>query len=411
MRRSKPICIDTLGARTTHTSRQATLLRRTPALALSMLLGAVVALASAHAAPITGETQAGPATEPEPFVPALQDPAAVSDESVLEGDVNATVIEFSIVPSASDPSKTETVIIVQQKGGKDICVNQSTSDIISRSYQPGDDAPFDPPVPGEIRGLASGDAGELVGFNDIKVFIRPHTPEDEFSDPDECFQVAEVEACFVPGGEDCDQSLEEGDYICVGDSISNSGCPVVDHSNLMRILRIMMALNEPLGEEPIITAADLARAPDLAVPNGTAGGQVGGLPAGPGPAGPTAGPPFSGSGGGQNLVSVPNVIGLTLEQASAAITSVGLVLGSVVTQSQQASHPFPSLIRVAHAQDPPEVVSQTPPAGTLVPLSFPVSVVLSAAAGDIPEPSALALFTLGLGLLVLLTWRQRRRRG
>ena len=27
----------------------------------------------------------------------------------------------------------------------------------------------------------------------------------------------------------------------------------------------------------------------------------------------------------------------------------------------------------------------------------------------IPEPSTLALFAMGLGLLILITWRQRRR--
>jgi len=406
----KPFRINVLGARTIRPLRQVTLLRRTLALALSILLGAVVALAPASAAPITGENQAAPAAEaaPELDVPALQDPAALSAEPTFSGDADATVIEFSIVPSTSDPSKVETVIIVLQQGGKTICANQSTSDVISRGYLSRGDAPFDPQVPGEIRGLASGDAGELVGFNDTKVFIKPHTPEDEFSDPDECFQVAEVEACFVPDGEDCDQMLQEGDAVCVGDSISSTGCPVTAHGDLMRRLRIMVALNQPPGEAPIITAADLAGAPELAPPSGEPG-EPGGLPAGPGPAGPTAEPP-SGSGGGA-LIPVPNVVGLTLEQASTAITTVGLTVGNVTTQGQ-ASYPFPTVIRSAHAAPaPPVVLSQTPPAFTLCLPFCPVSLVLSAAEADIPEPSALALFALGLGLLILLTWRHRRRSG
>jgi hypothetical protein len=300
----------------------------------------------------------------------------------------------------------ETVIIVQQKGGKRICLNQSNSDIISRGYLRRGDAPFDPAVPNEIRGLSSGDSGELVGFNDIKVFIRPHSSADEFTDPDECFRVAEVEACFVASDEDCDQSLEEGDFICVGDSISNSGCPVVDHANLMRLLRVMLALNQPIGETPIITAAGLPGAPDFAAPSG----EPGGLPAGPAPGGPTAGPIFSGSGGGPSLVAVPDVFGLTVPQANGKITGVGLVLGSVTTQDQQTGSLVPSIISSAHAQacEPDTVITQTPPAGTLVPPGTPVNIVLCAQPAAIPEPSSLILFALGLGLLILFTWSRRR---
>ncbi len=387
--------------------------RRLPTLVFSLLLGMAFAAVSVPAAPITGETQPGSVEEaPTPLT--LQDPAARPVEPSagpsFEGDADATVIEFSVVPSASDPNKMETVIIVQQRGGKKICVNQSNSDIISRSYRLRDDAPFNPNLSGEIRGLSSGDSGELVGFNDIKVFIRPHSSADEFTDTDECFQVAEVEACFVAGEEDCDQSLEEGDFICVGDTISNSGCPVVDHANLMRRLRIMMALNQPLGETPIITAAGLAAAPELALPSGESGAPGGGLPAGPGPAGPTAGTTFSGSGGGQNLVAVPSVIGLTLAQASGIVTGVGLVVGTVTTQDQQSGSLAPRIIRSAHAQacEPGTVITQAPPAGTLVPLGTPVNVVLCAQLAAIPEPSSLVLFAVGLGLLILFTWARRR---
>lgn len=399
------------GASVPRPALSARLRRSMSAWALSLVLAAA---ASAHgfAAPITGETQPDPSGAPAeaPPLPALQDPAAQAPtQPAFDGSPDATVLEFSIVPSASDPNKMETVIIVQQQGGKNICVNQSTGDIISRGYRRRGNEPFDPPVPSELRGLTSGDSGELVGFNDIKVFIRPHSSADEFTNTDECFQVSDVEACFVPDAEDCDQLLHQGDFICVGDSISNSGCPVVDHANLMRQLRILMALNAPPGETPIITAADLGRAPELAPQNGE--GAPGGLPAGAGPAGPTAGAPFSGSGGGVDLIPVPNVVGMTLQQASAAITAVGLTVGNVTTEGEAAGLSIPSIISPARAQAPQSVVSQTPPAGTLVPALTPVSLVLSAAAADIPEPSSLALFVMGLGLLVLVTRWQRRRHG
>ena len=385
--------------------------RRIPPLIFSLLLGLTLSSASVLAAPITGETQPESAAEPAGPLP-LQDPAARFVQPSFGGDTGATVIEFSIVPSASDPNKMETVIIVQQKGGKDICVNQSSSDIISRGYRPQGEAPFDPNVPGEIRGLSSGDSGELVGFNDIKVFIRPHSSADEFTDTDECFQVAEVEACFVPGEEVCDQSLEEGDFICVGVSISSSGCPVADHTNLMRRLRIMVALNQPLGEAPIITAAGIAAAPELALPSDETGEPAGEPPAGPAPAGPTAEATFTGSGGGENSVTVPSVIGLTLAQASGIITGVGLVVGNVTTQGQQAGFLTPSLFRPAHAQacEPGTVIVQTPAAGTPVPPGTPINLVLCAQLAAIPEPSSLALFAVGLGLLILFTWSRRRLR-
>ena len=139
---------------------------------------------------------------------------------------------------------------------------QSPSDIISRGYRRRGNLPFDPTVPGEIRGQSSGHSGELVGFNDFKVFIRPHSTADTFTDTNECFRVAEAEACFVADGEDCDEILREGDALCIAGGISDSSCPVTGHANLMRQLRVIVALNQPAGEAPIITAAGVAAAPE-----------------------------------------------------------------------------------------------------------------------------------------------------
>ena len=380
--------------------------RMTPLILL--LLGLAFAPASVLAAPITGEAQpeiSGDAPDPIP----LQDPAPLPVGPSVGADADAMVTEFSIVPSASDPNKMETVIIVQQGGGKSICVPQGGGDIISRGYRRRGDLPFDPTVRSEIRGLSSGHSGELMGFNDFKVFIRPHSAADDFTDTNECFRVGEAEACFVGNGEDCDQVLREGDSLCIAGGISDSSCTVVGHANLMRKLRIIVALNQPASETPIITEAGVVAAPELELPTGEpeAPGQE--PPAAP--EGPTDEAEFG--GGGVDLVAVPDVIGLTLSQASGIINGVGLVVGAVTIQNQQAGLRFPSLIRSAHAQDPDctpgNVTDQDPNVDDdPVPEGTSVNLEVCPQFAAIPEPSSLGLFAVGLGLLILFAWSRRR---
>jgi hypothetical protein len=281
-------------------------------------------LPGAWAAPILGSNQTEPDLEADQALNLDTGESPAADIPV--GNPSATVVEFSLVPSISDPSKIETIIFLQQGGGRKVCVNLNNDEIIARSYIKRGDETFVPAIPSEIRGLTSGHSGDVTGYTGSKIFIRPHSPEDDFADLNECFVAGEAEGCFIVGEEDCDQELVEGELLCVGDGISNSGCPVAEHANLTRQMRIMVALNQPPGEAPIITAADLARAPELAIPNGDAEGD---LPSGPAPAGPTAAIIIGGGGGGGGgaLIPVPNVIGLTLEQASVAITSVGLFVG------------------------------------------------------------------------------------
>jgi hypothetical protein len=371
---------------------------------LMLLLGLAVAPATVIAAPITGEAQPEFSDESPGPIP-LQDPAALPAEPSAGADADDLVIEFSIVPSASDPSKMETVIIVQQGGGKSVCVTQGASDIISRGYRKLGDLPFNPTVPNEIRGLSSGHSGEFIGFNEFNVFIRPHSPADDFTDTNECFRVADAEACFVADAEECDQILREGDALCVAGGTMDSSCSVTGHADLMRQLRIVVALNQSPGETPIVTTGDVAAAPELALPGGEPGEGGGETPAG------SAGPTDEGDLGddGGNLV-VPNLIGLTLEQADAVLTEMGLVVGTVTIQDQQAGLRFPSLISPAHAEhcEPGEVVDQNPNPGDPAFLGLAVDLVLCHQSDAIPEPSSLGLFVVGLGLLILLTWSRRR---
>jgi hypothetical protein len=371
---------------------------------LVCLLLVLTAVAGARAAPITGSNQ------PDATPDSAAAPAPQADAPAGGDDLGATVVEFSVLPSVDDPTQMETIVILQQGGGRRVCVNLKSSDVIARAYRKRGDEPF-APEPGAIRGLTSGHTGFLEGFNETRVFIRPDTPEDTFADPDECFVTGETEGCFIPDVDDCDQPLEEGDVACIMGTISRTGCTLADHTNLTRQMRILVTLNQPPGEEPIITAADVVGAPELPVPPE---GPAGGLPGGPGPGGPTGEAPPGGGGGG-SLVPVPNVIGLTLAEAEAAINAAGLRLGAVTRETVVASlgNPFirsaraqvffPDLCRIVE-----RVCQQFPPPGILVALGSSVGVVLGVGAAAIPEPSSLVLFAMGLGLLILITWRRRR---
>ncbi len=136
------------------------------------------------------------------------------------------------------------------------------------------------------------------------------------------------------------------------------------------------------------------------------------LPTGPAPAGPTAFAPPSGSGGGggEELVDVPNVIGLTLEQAITTIIGADLVVGNVTIQGQQTGSLMDTIVRPAHASEEPKCCVQDPVACEIcVEPGTSVDMVFCPEAAAIPEPSTLALFATGLGLLVLIAWRWRRR--
>ncbi len=377
---------------------------------LVCLLLASNGLTGAWAAPITGSNQAEPASESE------RPPPSGPGAPAVVGDPVATVIEFSVMPSADDPTRMETVVILQHGGGRKVCVNLKSTDVIARSYRKRGDEPFEPRIPSELRGLTSGDVGSLVGFNGTSVFIRPNTIDDTFTNQDECFITGEAEGCFLPDEDDCDQPLEEGDVACVMGTISRTGCALADHTKLTRQMKILVTLNQPPGEEPIITAADIPGAPGLPVPPE---GPEGGLPEGPGPGGPTNESPPVGSGGG-SLVPVPNVLGLTRDVAEERIIAAGLRLGTVteVDVAGSLGNPF---IRSARAQESCQsativvdtVFEQDPCptdiTGILVALDTLINLTIAQSSAAIPEPSSLALFAMGLGLLILITmWRRRR---
>ena len=174
----------------------------------------------------------------------------------------------------------------------------------------------------------------------------------------------------------------------------------------------MVALNQPFGDTPLITEAGLAAATQMTLPNGdfgVPGGQSSGRST---RLGPIDGGSITG-GGSANLVVVPNIIGLTLAQASPIIAGVGLALGVVTIQNTQTGSLVPSIIRSAYAQhcQSDTILTQTPAAGTLVSPGTQITVVLcgqDAQVAAVSEPPSLILFAAGLGLLILFTWSRRR---
>ena len=275
------------------------------------------------------------------------------------------------------------------------------------------DEPFAPSIPGDIRGQTSGDSGNIIGFNETKVFIRPHTLEDTFNNPNECFTAAGAEGCFLPEQIECDQVLEEGEFACAMGTISRTGCSITELTNLTRQIRVVTALNQPPGEAPIVTEAGITTAPEVTV---TPDAPEADLPSGEEPAGPTAeappleAPPDIGGGGeAPPQVKVPLLIGLTLSDGEEKLISVGLVLGTVTTQVAQNRSIIDSVIKSARADDP-EICAQDPVVGTEVDEGSAVDVE-TCADTNIPEPSTFALFALGVSLLIIMTWWRRRRLG
>ena len=143
---------------------------------------------------------------------------------------DAAVVQFSILPALDDPTKMETRIFVQKKGGRQICLQIRSDDVVTRAYRPSGEDPFAPVVPTVLRGKTSGQSGDLLGFNEKKVFIQPHSAEDIFTE-NECFVADGQEACFVADTLECDQILEEQQEVCVGVGLTQGGCGGLGHAN------------------------------------------------------------------------------------------------------------------------------------------------------------------------------------
>jgi hypothetical protein len=354
------------------------------------------------AAPILGQNQEGGVTQP-PATPIIRP---------TELDPRATVIQFSVLPSPANPDRFETTIIVQQDGGRQVCVNHKSPAIIVRSYQTDAD-PFAPDIPTNITGQDSGDVGELAGFNSKKVFIRPRESDDRFDLPEEPFAVGQFGGVFTQDEIECDQELTEGDFACLVEVIRTSDCDLREHADLMRELRIMLALNSipliaPAAGGPLNGLARQGIGPD------TGDGVIARRPRFTG-----AAPGFSasfGSSGADGLLLVPDLVGLPISTARSLVISSGFTLGPVTEKSSSNASLFDGLIiGTAHAAIPdPPVVDQIPPGGTRAPAGTPINLTVQISAVAVPEPSSLSIFIVGLLLISGFYWfsagRSRQRR-
>jgi hypothetical protein len=370
------------------------------------------------AAEITGLKEAAPAGGSE------ADRNSRIRGQLLGGAEDPTVLHISITPDADDPSKMNTWVFVQKKGPQEVCLTLNVEDVITRSYRPSEET-FEPTIPSVITTTTSGQSGDLIGFNDLKLFIRPHSADDDF-EMNECFRVGSENGCLIEDTTSCDQILTEEDQLCVGAGLGTGGCGGFDHAGAIDQLRKMVALNEaaPIITEagPILTGpvavgpADVLQAPEIS-------GALG-------PGAPIAGSPISdiinatqdvgGGGAAGDEVLVPNVLNITQAAAEAKIVAVGLKLGNVtVVPADGEAVGWLRPIRSAYAftevdfcQDA-RTCNQDPSPNTAVNVGSSVDIAIGSLEAAVPEPPTLTLFVPGLlvviGLAFWVVRRDRRR--
>jgi hypothetical protein len=176
-----------------------------------------------------------------------------------------------------------------------------------------------------------------------------------------------------------------------------------------------VAINDPAQATEVAPAAGAAATtpstgpalPGRGTSSGGGGSGSASLPAFPSAALPSVG--GGGGGGGDDFVLVPDVVGITVAEASSVLAGVGLRVGNVTSTQQLAV--LGGIIGVARAQENMIVVDQHPEAGELVSLDDPPAVDLEVEAPPeaIPEPASVLLFATGLALIVLLMMRRRAR--
>lgn len=292
---------------------------------------------------------------------------------------------------------------------------------LAGSNGPGICAPLPTPLgPADVGkplvGLISGDTGriETIGEREERgegiVTIQPRGTDDLFIVADEDFAVDNVrKGKFTETVNDCVNVATGQETTVLTGGLPGEPLPI---SALMqqeaRSLQVMIALNSEGAAAPVPGAGTTPPAPPGPTSPGPPGGGIGSFPSSV--LQPTN--QASGSGSGEtDLVTVPNLIGLTESEARSRLASADLRVGQVTIASLLRS-PLDGLIGVALAQTSggePTVRDQSPAPGTRVAPGTQVDLVLQAPPTDAPEPSTLPLLMIALGAVAALMWWNKRQ--
>ncbi len=270
-----------------------------------------------------------------------------------------------------------------------------------------------------LVGSVSEDRGRIVkvekgeGRGEGVAEVLPETEGDHFIVADEPFKVNDIQkAKFTREVNDC-VDLDTGEQTTV-QAGGYPNLPITTTTNMITLARellIMIALADVTGQEVLLEpAAGPGSSGDTNVPSNNPTGSpntpaTGGITPFPSSVLPAT---TEASGGGSDLIRVPNVIGMTESNARSTILAADLVVGSVsVISSLDPQQDF-RIIAVAHAQENEATVNSTiPDPDTLVPRFSTVDLLLIRSPIDMPEPGSLAIFLMALLILVYFAWRKR----
>jgi PASTA domain/PEP-CTERM motif len=264
-----------------------------------------------------------------------------------------------------------------------------------------------------LQGAESRDAGKVIAVDQRYgrgagvVTVQPLSGADEFLLSDEAFTVEGVrKAKFTTELTDCvNVATGQETTIAVGGRPSAPRLTSASFLGEERLVRMMVAVSEAAAEAAeLAPAAGPAAAPAPIAPASigasTGSGSSGSFPSQVLPAA------TAGGGGGEEFVTVPNLIGETVAEARNAIAAAGLSIGQITVSERRAM--LDGIVGVAWADDADSatVVDQSPPPGAEAGPGDPVDLTAEFSVA-IPEPASLLLFATGLALIVIAMARRR----
>jgi PASTA domain len=262
-----------------------------------------------------------------------------------------------------------------------------------------------------LQGVESRDSGRIVAVDQRYdrgagvITIRPLGAADQFLLSDEAFTVEGVRVAKFTGElTDCvDVVTGQETTIAVGGAPSPPRLTTASFLGEERVVRLMVAVSGAAADAAVAPAAGPAAA---SAPAATAFPAAGRAIGGPGSFPSQILPAATAGGGGDAMITVPNLIGSTVAEARSMISGAGLSIGTVTIEERRAM--LDALVGVARAEAPDSaiVVDQSPDPGTETGPGEPVDIT-AAFSVPIPEPAGLLLFATGLALIAIVMARRR----